>query len=59
MILAFSRMAVPLTLLQKTTGSLKMPAPKAIRAGDDEVGGGGGLEPILSKCKDEKSYEFN
>lgn len=56
MILVFSRMAVPyisLTLMQKTTGSSEVPAPKAIGAGDDEVVSGGGLEPILSKCKND------
>ena len=46
-------MAAPLTIMQKTTGSSEVPAPRAIGTGDDEVvvGGGGGLEPISSKCK--------
>ena len=38
----FSRIAAPLTSIFKTTGSSEESAPKAFRAGNDEVVGGGG-----------------
>ena len=45
----FSKLVTDLSLILKTTGSSEMPAPRAIRASDDEVvGGGGGQESILS-----------
>ena len=43
----FSRIAVPLTSMLKTTGSSEKLAPKTFRTDDDEVvGGGGGSETI-------------
>ena len=38
----FSRIAVPLISMLKTTGSSGLPAPKAFRAENDEAVGGGG-----------------
>ena len=56
----FSRIAAPLTSMLKTTGSSEESAPRAFRAGNDEVvGGGGGRadETVVdsSTSKNEKS----
>ena len=54
----FSRIAAPLTSMLKTTGSSEESAPRAFRAGNDEVvGGGGGRadETVVNSSKNEKS----
>lgn len=52
--------AAPLTPMSRTTRLSEVPAPRAIRVGNDEVvSGSGGLGPFLSECKDEKSYKFD
>ena len=56
----FSKLATPLTLMLKTTGSSEVPAPRAIGAGDEEVVGGGddgGLEPFLSSRMEGEKVE--
>ena len=44
----------PMLRTSISTGSSEMPAPRAIRAGDNEVvgGGGGGLQPISPSMQD-------
>ena len=53
----FSRIAAPLTSLLKTTESSEESTPKAFRADDDEIVGGGNKtnETVVNLSKNEKS----
>ena len=50
----FSRIAVLLTSMLKTTGSFEESAPRAFRADNDEVVGGGSNEIIINLFKNKK-----
>ena len=57
----FSRIAVSLTSMLKTTGSSEESAPKAFRAGNNEVVGGGSSradETVVNLSKNEKSKKL-
>ena len=53
----FNGIAAPLTSMLKTTGSSGLSAPKAFRAENDEVVGGGGRadETVVDSSKSSKS----